>query len=105
MPERQKLADQKEFRRIKNIVIEEAILLSQHPRCPTPASTNLASTHLLAQSASRLLRQLGNIFHSAELPSNTKVYVQVDSKLKQKLREMKFAQGHNINEREENITL
>ena len=120
LPERIPLSQQKEFKRIKNIVIQEAVRLgeqmdllpqeeqdeqkSSEPRkdvsysAPSPEtepaerrSANHSSA-LLVNSLSRLLHHMGRIFQ--EQPPPVSPVYHTDRKLLQKLREKKIAHGH-----------
>ena len=113
LPDRIPLSRQKEFKRIKNIVIQEAVKLgeqleqrgetiaAQTPALtPPPSSTNKApeqknendSSALVFSSVSKLLHHMGRIFQEQPQPF-TPVY-HTDRKLLQKLREKKIAHGH-----------
>ena len=120
LPERIPLSQQKEFKRIKNIVIQEAVRLGeqmdqepqeegeeQKPReprkevsCGTPLpqtapagqKNNNDSSALLVNSVTKLLHHMSRIFQEQPQPF-TPVY-HTDRKLLQKLREKKIAHGH-----------
>ena len=117
LPERIPLSQQKEFKRIKNIVIQEAVRLgeqmdqqpqdeqkSPEPRkdvsyaAPSPEGTPAErrnanySSALLVNSLSRLLHHMGRIFQ--EQPPPVSPIYHTDRKLLQKLREKKIAHGH-----------
>ena len=101
MPERLPLSQQKEFKRIKNIVIQEAVRLGaqleQNHAAPTPQNTTAGqrndnnSSALLFNSMTRLLHHISRIFQ--EPPPASPVY-HTDRKLLRKLREKKIAHGH-----------
>ena len=102
LPERIPLSRQKEFKRIKNIVIQEAVRLGAQleQSHSAPVSTNTAagqrndehSSALLFNSVTRLLYHTGRIFQEQQPPANP-VY-HTDRKLLRKLREKKIAHGH-----------
>ncbi len=102
LPERIPLSRQKEFRRIKNIVIQEAVRLGsqleQNHAAPTPQATEAGqkndehSSALLFNSMARLLHRMSRIFQEQPPPASP-VY-HTDRKLLRKLREKKIAQGH-----------
>ena len=102
LPERIPLSRQKEFKRIKNIVIQEAVRLgaqlAQDHAAPTAPNTTAGqrndehSSALLFNSVTRLLYHTGRIFQEQQPPANP-VY-HTDRKLLRKLREKKIAHGH-----------
>lgn len=102
LPERIPLSRQKEFKRIKNMVIQEAVRLGAQleQSHSAPVSTNTAagqrndehSSALLFNSVTRLLYHTGRIFQEQQPPANP-VY-HTDRKLLRKLREKKIAHGH-----------
>ena len=102
LPERIPLSRQKEFKRIKNIVIQEAVRLGAQleQSHSAPVSTNTAagqrndehSSALLFNSVTRLLYHTSRIFQEQQPPANP-VY-HTDRKLLRKLREKKIAHGH-----------
>ena len=102
LPERIPLSRQKEFKRIKNIVIQEAVRLGAQleQSHSAPVSTNTAagqrndehSSALLFNSVTRLLYHTGRIFQEQQPPAHP-VY-HTDRKLLRKLREKKIAHGH-----------
>lgn len=83
VPQRVPLCEQKEFKRIKNIVIEEAVKLGE---------TESTQIHV-AQSVTRLLKQLSNIFQDKTPNLNQDGPKFTDRKLLQKMREKKAALG------------
>jgi len=104
LPERIPLSQQKEFKRIKNIVIQEAVKLGgqleqigESLADSTPRTTAAGqkktdpSSALLLNSITRLLHHMSRIFQ--EQQPATPVY-HTDRKLLQKLREKKIAHGH-----------
>ena len=102
LPERIPLSQQKEFKRIKNIVIQEAVnlgtqleqetLASMTPSTPTGQKNENHSSALLVHSVTKLLHHMSRIFQEQQQPF-TPVY-HTDRKLLQKLREKKIAHGH-----------
>ena len=102
LPERIPLSRQKEFKRTKNIVIQEAVRLgtrlAQNYTAPTPQNTTAGqrndnhSSALLAASVTRLLHHMSRIFEEQQPPASP-VY-HTDRKLLRKLREKKIAHGH-----------
>ena len=102
LPERIPLSRQKEFKRIKNIVIQEAVRLGAQleQSHSAPVSTNTAagqrndehSSALLFNSVTRLLYHTSRIFQEQQPPVSP-VY-HTDRKLLRKLREKKIAHGH-----------
>ena len=102
LPERIPLSRQKEFKRIKNIVIQEAVRLgaqlAQDHAAPTAPNTTAGqrndehSSALLFNSVTRLLYHMSRIFQEQQPPASP-VY-HTDRKLLRKLREKKIAHGH-----------
>lgn len=83
MPQRVPLCEQKEFKRIKNIVIEEAVKLGETESTPIH----------VAQSVACLLKQLSNIFQDKTPNLNQDGPKFTDRKLLRKMREKKAALG------------
>ncbi len=109
MPERVPLSRQKEFKRIKNIVIEEAVRMGADPQ-HTSANAQSSGTQMrppasIYQSATRLLHHMGNIFRDQQPPGDGALRVSVDSKLRQKIREKKMALGHKADDHENTINM
>lgn len=101
LPERIPLSRQKEFKRIKNIVIQEAVRLGTQleqnhtaPMSPDTAGqrNDEHSSALLFNSVTRLLYHTSRIFQEQQPPASP-VY-HTDRKLLRKLREKKIAHGH-----------
>ncbi|MCI9432576.1 MAG: hypothetical protein HFF70_09155 [Oscillospiraceae bacterium] len=102
LSERIPLSQQKEFKRIKNIVIQEAAQLGaqleQNHAAPTPQNATAGqrnddhSSALLFNSMTRLLHHMSRIFQ--EQPSPVSPVYHTDRKLLRKLREKKIAHGH-----------
>lgn len=93
MPERLPLSRQKEFKRIRNIVIQEAGKLADLPeQAQNPSAMVLSGTI-------RLLHQLGNIFGEQAVPGGG-MRVTVDHRLKRKMQAKKAALGHQEDDRE-----
>jgi len=126
LPERIPLSRQKEFKRIKNIIIGEAAKLGEatqeieatradggdgnsdagqpkHESTPAPPSKVKATVPLgvAARSATSLLFQIGWIFEDQRPRPATGSRVEVDSKLKRKIREKKIAMGYKPDDHEE----
>ena len=102
LPERIPLSRQKEFKRIKNIVIQEAVRVGTQleQNHTVPATPNVAagqrndghSSTLLFNSVTRLLHHMSRVFEE-QTPPASPVY-HTDRKLLRKLREKKIAHGH-----------
>lgn len=105
LPERIPLSQQKEFKRIKNIVIQEAVRLGEQlehtegqpvvsapQTAPAGQKNNNDSSALLVNSVTKLLHHMSRIFQEQPPPSGP-VY-RTDRKLLQKIREKKIAHGH-----------
>ena len=120
LPERIPLSRQKEFKRLKNIIIEEASRLGEamqaveadasddadqprdQPADPSAPTKAKALPHgLIFNSLASLLFQMGRIFQEqGPLPAGS-MRCAVDSKLKQKIREKKIAMGHKPDDHED----
>lgn len=89
-PERRiPLSQNKEFKAIKNAVIQESLNIQQTQNIQAPASTGAASMRLLAQLAQMI--QNDAAFQSEDTH-------RTDRKLRRKLREKKQAQGLKMEE-------
>ena len=120
LPERVPLSQQKEFKRIKNIIVEEAARLRETAQvaeadpsgdtdqphhqsdAPTTQSKGKAPpASVVFNSASSLLYRMGRIFQEQHPQPAGGVRVAVDSKLKRKIWEKKIAMGHKPDDHEE----
>ena len=125
LPERVPLSRQKEFKRIKNIIIGEAARLgevvqeveatraggdadgdtrqskSDSPPAPPAKAKVTVPLGQVAKSAASLLYQVGRIFEDQRPRPAAGPRVEVDSKLKRKIREKKIAMGHKPDDHEE----
>ena len=125
------LSQQKEFRAIKNAIIQEAERLRQQmeqessqdeeasaEKTSTDASTNptladentssatshsvrLPSEYLL-NSTIRLFHQMGQIFRNNTAPPSNPMGIRVDSKRRKKLMQKRLAMGHKQDDHEQN---
>ena len=125
------LSQQKEFRAIKNAIIQEAELLRQQmeqessqeeepspEETSTDASTNstLADenassmpsrparlpTEYLLNSTIRLFHQIGQIFCDNAAPPSNPMGIRIDSKRRKKLMQKRLAMGHKQDDHEQN---
>ena len=118
------LSQQKEFRAIKNAIIQEAERLRQQmehehssEETSTDASTNptlanenpsstpscsvrLSSEYLL-NSTVRLFHQMGQIFRDNAVPPSNPMGIRVDSKRRRKLMQKRLALGHKQDDHEQ----
>ena len=130
LPERIPLSQQKEFKRIKNIIIGEAVRLGEVLQTASPAQaddgvpphgrtadspggsigaedtppqpkTKAPPAGAVFNSVSSLLYHMGRIFQEQYPQPVGGVRVAVDSKLKRKIRAKKIAMGHKPDDREE----
>ena len=120
LPDRIPLSQQKEFKRIKNIIVEEAARLDEaaqvvetdssgdtdqlrhQPDAPSAQSKGKApSAGAVFNSISSLLYHMGRIFQEQHPQPVGGVRVAVDSKLRRKIREKKIAMGHKPDDHEE----
>ena len=113
------LSQQKEFRAIKNAIIQEAERLClQHEESsaqtsanPTLASENTSSVdshHMqlppeyLLNSTIRLFHQMGQIFRDNAMPPCNPMGIRMDSKRRKKLMQKRLAMGHKQDDHEQN---
>ena len=125
------LSQQKEFRAIKNAIIQEAERLRQQMEqepsqeeepSPEEASTGASANPTLAsESASsatsysvrlpseyllnstiRLFHQIGQIFHENAAPPSNPMGIRIDSKRRKKLMQKRLAMGHKQDDHEQN---
>ena len=125
------LSQQKEFRAIKNAIIQEAERLQQQmeqessqeeepspEETSTDASTNstLADenassmpsrparlpTEYLLNSTVRLFHQMGQIFRDNAAPPSNPMGIRIDSKRRKKLMQKRLAMGHKQDDHEQN---
>ena len=102
LPERIPLSRQKELKRIKNIVIQEAVRLGtqleQNHTALVSVNTSAGqrndehSSALLFHSVTRLLHHMSRVFQEQQPPDSPAYHT--DRKLLRKLREKKIAHGH-----------
>ena len=118
------LSRQKEFRAIKNAIIQEAERLRQqmeHEHSseetstdastnPTLANENTSSTpscsvrlpsDYLLDSTIRLFHQMGQIFRDNAVPPSNPMGIRIDSKRRKKLMQKRLALGHNQDDHEQ----
>lgn len=111
LPERLPLSRQKEFKRIKNMVIEEAVRLGQEVAVLSPEDAEEPSQYFLNHmndfqgpplltNATRLLHHMSRIFRDEAPPSLPGINF-VDSKLRRRIREKKIAMGHKPDDHED----
>ena len=125
------LSQQKEFRAIKNAIIQEAERLRQQmeqessqgeePSAeetsrdastnPTLADENTSSptshsvrlpTEYLLNSTIRLFHQMGQIFRDNAAPPSNPMGIRIDSKRRKKLMQKRLAMGHKQDDHEQN---
>jgi len=105
------LSQQKEFRAIKNAIIQEAerlrcqleessaqtsanpLLTDEHISSITSQFVRLPSEYLL-NSTVRLFHQMGKIFRDNAAPSSNPMGIRIDSKRRKKLMQKRLALGH-----------
>ena len=125
------LSQQKEFRAIKNAIIQEAerlrqqmeqetsqaeepsaeetstgasanpTLADENTSSPTSHSVRLPSEYLL-NSTVRLLHQMGQIFRDNAAPPSNPMGIRIDSKRRKKLMQKRLAMGHKQDDHEQN---
>ena len=112
------LSQQKEFRAIKNAIIQEAerlrcqleessaqtsanpLLTDEHISSITSQFARLPSEYLL-NSTVRLFRQMGQIFRDNAAPSSNPMGIRIDSKRRKKLMQKRLALGHKQDDHEQ----
>jgi hypothetical protein len=99
------LSQQPELKRIRNIVIEEAVKFEETLESEQTTNTQsiMRPNPKVMSMATHLLHHLGNIFQ--ENPPLPRVGSSTERKLLQKLRQKKIAQGHAEDDRTERQTL
>ena len=112
------LSQQKEFRAIKNAIIQEAerlriqleessaqtsanpMLVTENTSSPTSHSVRLPSEYLL-NSTVRLFHQIGGIFRDNAAPPSNPMGIRVNSKRRKKLIQKRLAMGHKQDDHEQ----
>ena len=112
------LSQQKEFRAIKNAIIQEAerlrcqleessaqtsanpLLTDEHISSITSQFARLPSEYLLNSSV-RLFHQVGQIFRDNAAPPSNPMGIRVDSKRRKKLMQKRLAMGHKQDDHEQ----
>ena len=112
------LSQQKEFRAIKNAIIQEAerlrcqleessaqtsanpLLTDENTSSPTSHSVRLPSEYLL-NSTIRLFHQMVQIFRDNAAPPSNPMGIRIDSKRRQKLMQKRLAMGHKQDDHEQ----
>ena len=112
------LSQQKEFRAIKNAIIQEAerlrcqleessaqtsanpLLTDEHISSITSQFARLPSEYLL-NSTVRLFHQMGQIFRDNAAPSSNPMGIRIDSKRRKKLIQKRLAMGHKQDDHEQ----
>ena len=112
------LSQQKEFRAIKNAIIQEAERLRlqiEEPSAQTSANPLLTDEHIssitsqfarlpseyLLNSTVRLFHQMGQIFRENAAPPSNPMGIRVDSKRRKKLIQKRLAMGHKLDDHEQ----
>ena len=112
------LSQQKEFRAIKNAIIQEAerlclqheessaqtsanpMLVTENTSSPTSHSVRLPSEYLL-NSTIRLFHQMVQIFRDNAAPPSNPMGIRIDSKRRKKLMQKRLAMGHKQDDHEQ----
>ena len=112
------LSRQKEFRAIKNAIIQEAERLRlqiEEPSAQTSANPLLTDEHIssitsqfarlpseyLLNSTVRLFHQMGQIFRDNAAPPSNPMGIRIDSKRRKKLMQKRLAMGHKQDDHEQ----
>ena len=112
------LSQQKEFRAIKNAIIQEAERLRlqiEEPSAQTSANPLLTDEHIssitsqfarlsseyLLNSTIRLFHQMGQIFRDNAAPPSNPMGIRIDSKRRKKLMQKRLAMGHKQDDYEQ----
>ena len=97
------LSQQKEFRAIKNAIIQEAERLRlqiEEPSAQTSTNLTVPSEYLLHATV-KLFRQLGQIFRENATPPSNPMGIRIDSKRRKKLMQKRLAMGHKQDDHEQ----
>ena len=97
------LSQQKEFRAIKNAIIQEAERLRlqiEEPSAQTSTNLTVPSEYLLHATV-KLFRQLGQIFRDNAMPPCNPMGIRMDSKRRKKLMQKRLAMGHKQDDHEQ----
>ena len=97
------LSQQKEFRAIKNAIIQEAERLRlqiEEPSAQTSTNLTVPSEYLLHATV-KLFRQLGQIFRENAAPPSNPMGIRIDSKRRKKLMQKRLAMGHKQDDHEQ----
>ncbi len=97
------LSQQKEFRAIKNAIIQEAERLRlqiEEPSAQTSTNLTVPSEYLLHTTV-KLFRQLGQIFRENATPPSNPMGIRMDSKRRKKLIQKRLAIGHKQDDHEQ----
>ena len=112
------LSQQKEFRAIKNAIIQEAerlhlqieessVQTSANPTLATENTSSVAShpaqlpSEYLLNSTIRLFHQMGQIFRDNAVPPSNPMGIRIDSKRRKKLMQKRLAMGHKQDDHEQ----
>ena len=115
------LSQQKEFRAIKNAIIQEAERLRlqiEEPSAQTSANPLLTDEHIssitsqfarlpseyLMNSSVRLFHQMGQIFRDNAAPPSNPMGIRIDSKRRKKLMQKQLAMGHKQDDHENEVS-
>lgn len=113
------LSQQKEFRAIKNAIIQEAerlrlqleeaspqtfedTPLANEPASAQPEQRKWLPSEYLLNATVRLFRQMGQIFRDNAAPPSNPMGIRVDSKRRKKLMQKRLALGHKQDDHEQN---
>ena len=106
LPKRVPLSRQKEFKPVRNMVIQEALKLSEHTQSVSEqqqkgdSAMGNRATH--ADSAViRMLHHMSRIFRDNATSDATHKGIQIDRKRRRQLQEKRIAMGHKIDDNEE----
>ena len=97
------LSQQKEFRAIKNAIVQAAERLRlQLEESSAQTSTNLTvPSEYLLHATVKLFRQLGQIFRENATPPSNPMGIRIDSKRRKKLMQKRLAMGHRQDDHEQ----
>jgi len=93
------LSQQKEFRVLKNMVIQEAERLNLN--APSINNEDSAPAQTVVSATTNLLRHMGRIFRENTMPPANPEGIRIDSKRRKKLLEKRMALGHKADDHEE----
>lgn len=119
LPERKPLSRQKEFKPVRNMVIREALKLTEQSmtftdepemrqssdaRCVREQTQENGQRAAVGSAVLRMLHHMSRIFHdNAVAADSTYLGMQIDRKRRQEMRDKRIAMGHKPDDHEEQV--